>query len=91
MLKHIMLDSGDAALIVNGKIIMTADPAFDDTSVLEDVAEKLAEALNQPLQRIERPEPKDDEWNWDGVLEETEVGQAFGHTIASDENRPRGG
>jgi hypothetical protein len=82
MLKHIILSSGDVALVVNGQIIMTADPQFESTSAVEEVAEKLAAALEQPLQRIERPEPDDEEWNWDGVLEETEVGQAFGHIPA---------
>lgn len=78
MLQHILLSSGDAALAVNGKIVMTADPQFEDPADVESVAERLAEALDETLQRIERPTPNDAEWNWDGILEEIEVGQAFG-------------
>lgn len=84
MLKHIVLSSGDAALAVNGQIVMTSDPAFDRRGTVESVAEKLAAALEQPLQRIERPVPEDEEWTWDGVLEEIEVAQAFGHCPAGD-------
>lgn len=82
MLILIILSSGDAALVVNGQIIITADPQFDEPSVVEEVGEKLAAALEQPLQRIERPTPDAEDWNWDDVLEEVEVGQAFGHIPA---------
>lgn len=70
MLKHIILSSGDAALVVNDVLVMTTDPAFEDPSDLETVAEKLSEALEHPLQRIERQVPAMNDWSWDDVLEE---------------------
>lgn len=84
MLKHIILSSGDAALVVNDVVVMTADPAFENPSDLETVAEKLSEALKQPLQRIERQVPSADDWNWDDVLEEVRVDAAVtsGETAA---------
>lgn len=83
MLRHVILSSGDAALIVNGVVVMTADPAMDDPNHVEMVAEKLAEALDCTLQRIEReapgaPERGEEDWTWEGIAEEMAVAEAVG-------------
>lgn len=77
MLQHIILSTGDAALVVNNVMVMTADPAYEKPCHVESVAEKLSEALDIPLQRIERDVPTAEDWNWDGVLEETQIDAAF--------------
>lgn len=74
MLKHVILECGDAALIVNGHLVMTADPAFEKPSTVESVAEALAAALGQPLERIQLPAPTDEAWTWDGVLQALNAG-----------------
>ena len=82
MLKHVILSSGDAALIVNGIVVMSAEPGLDDPSHVEMVAEKLAEALGEPLQRIEREAPGEpnedaDDWTWEGIASDLAVEPAF--------------
>ena len=78
MLKLVLLDSGDAALIVNDLVVMTADPDFDKPAQVESVAERLSEALGVALLRIQRaapacPEGSEPDWTWDGLAEELAV------------------
>jgi len=64
---------GDVGLIVNDHVVMTAEPALDDTDHVEQVAENLAAALGEPLMRIERPEPEDEDWAWEGIAADLAV------------------
>ena len=50
------------------------------------VAEKLSEALQLPLQRIERDAPSAEDWFWDSVLEEAQIDAAFtgGESLATN-------
>lgn len=57
---------------------MSAEPGLDDPSHVEMVAEKLAEALSQPLQRIERQTPELEDWTWEGIVEGLSVEAVFG-------------
>lgn len=82
MLKHVILSNGDAALIVNDTVVMSAEPTMGDPSHVEMVAERLAEALSMPLQRIEReapgePEDGEENWTWEGIASDLAVEGAF--------------
>ncbi len=69
MIQYVFLPGGDCALIVNDLLVMTADPDFESTKLVESTAERLSEALDVALQRIAMPWPSDAEWNWDEILE----------------------
>ena len=60
-------------LIVNDHVVMTTEPALDDTDHVEQVAENLAAALGELLMWIERPEPEDEDWTWEGIAEDLAV------------------
>lgn len=49
MIKLFKLHTGEVCCVVNGHIIMAADPDFDEPSKVEEAAKKLAMALNLPL------------------------------------------
>lgn len=82
MLTLVKLSSGDAALIVNDMVVMSADPSLDDVSRVEMVAERLAEALELALQRLERKAPgnpgaDEDDWTWEGIASDLAVEAAL--------------
>lgn len=65
LLKHIILSTGEAAIVVNGVVVEVVEgvtPAY-----VEQVAEKLAEALVEPLQRVSLPAPADPDWTWEDI------------------------
>lgn len=77
MIRFVKMDSGDVALIVNDKVVMTADPSIDDPSLVESAAENLAGALDVALAVMEWQEPKADDWTWEGVAEEIAIDAAM--------------
>jgi L-fucose mutarotase/ribose pyranase (RbsD/FucU family) len=62
------LSSGDVGLVLDGKIVLTADPDFDSVEQVNEAANNLADILGVEIKttRINRPEK--DDWNWNDVL-----------------------
>lgn len=67
----IKLSTGDAGLVVNDHLIMTANPAFENPALVEDAAEKLAAATGVGLTVITAGPPQQEDWTWDDVLAQT--------------------
>lgn len=82
MIEHIILSNGDAALVVNDHLVMTAEAGLDFPDHVERVAENLATALDLPLSRVEWQEPYSEDWTWEGLLEEIQIARAADHTPA---------
>lgn len=69
-------NGSDEAVVLNGNIILTADPSTSDstadpsisdsTANIHTVSQNLAEALGTPIKYINHA--GEDEWSWDGVL-----------------------
>lgn len=69
MIELVNLSTGDAGLVVNGQMVLSMDPDFENPSIVQEAAEKLASALNVALVVINREPPPMDDWNWDDVLQ----------------------
>lgn len=67
-LQHIILNTGEEALVVNDAVVMTGNAGDDTAKLVESVAENLANACNGGLQRITRPAPSESDWSWEGVV-----------------------
>lgn len=65
----VKLTTGDVAIVVNGQMVLEADPSFESTSSVGEAAQRLATALDTPLVIIESAPPPMEDWNWDDVLE----------------------
>ncbi len=64
----INLTSGDSGLALNGKIVITADPQFESTSLVKQSAENLAAILGIELKTVDLDPPAKEDWNWGDVL-----------------------
>ena len=72
---HITSHGSDVCLLVNGKIIITADPQNNEpVSVVENTAINLASSLDCELQIIKVPGTSD--WTWDDVVKDVTAGYA---------------
>lgn len=74
MVNLIQMSCGDAALVVNGEVVMTADPQFEDPSILENGAERLSVALKVGLHRVALEVPEEEDWSWQEVVESLLIG-----------------
>jgi hypothetical protein len=84
-LELVKLSTGDRALVVNGGMVLSADPGFEDVTVVDEAAEKLARSLDGNLVVITTDPPSMDDWNWDDILET--LPSANGRTSADANNR----
>jgi hypothetical protein len=60
--------SGDAALVVRDRLILVGEPGALDADDVENAAERLAEALQEGLTRIEGDPPASDDWTWEDLI-----------------------
>ena len=67
-IQHIILNTGEVALVVNNMVVMNGDNSDDSAKLVETVAENLAQACYCALQRITKSAPTEGSWNWDGVV-----------------------
>lgn len=67
-LKLITLSSGDCGLVLNDRVIMTADPNFEPIDQVETAGFNLANALDCDISVISMITPPKDDWNWSDVL-----------------------
>ena len=64
----IALSSGDCGLVLNDRVIMTADPCFEPVDQVEAAGFNLANALACDISVINMKTPARDDWNWSDVL-----------------------
>lgn len=69
MIELVNLSTGDAGLVVNGQLVLSMDPDFENPSTVQEAAERLATALDVALVVINREPPPMSDWNWDDVLQ----------------------
>jgi len=67
-LKLITLSSGDCGLVLNDRVVMTADPNFEPIDQVETAGFNLANALACDISVINMQTPPKDDWNWSDVL-----------------------
>lgn len=68
---HITLSNGVEAFYLNGQFITDADPA-DGVPSLLPLARSIARASDCALNCYAVPEPEDEEWAWNDVVDEIE-------------------
>ena len=66
-LQLITTPTGEVALVVNNQIIIDGEAEDASAKLAEQTAERLAVALNEPLQVIQ-VEPTAADWTWDALL-----------------------
>ncbi|OAT14654.1 hypothetical protein M979_4340 [Buttiauxella noackiae ATCC 51607] len=64
----IQLDNGDEALYLHGECLVLADFHLRDDSVIA-TGERMAEVLGVPFTFLTLPEPENEEWCWNEVVE----------------------
>lgn len=64
----IQLDNGDEALYLHGECLALADFHLRDDSVIA-TGERMAEVLGVPFTFLTLPEPENEEWCWNEVVE----------------------
>lgn len=62
------LSSGDVGLVLDGKIVLTADPDFDSVDQVNEAASNLAGILGIALNTTSINRPEKEDWNWGDVL-----------------------
>ncbi|WP_036249883.1 hypothetical protein [Methylobacter sp. BBA5.1] len=67
-LKLITLSSGDCGLVLNDRVIMTADPNFEPVDQVQTAGFNLANAFACDISVISMLTPPKDDWNWSDVL-----------------------
>jgi len=67
-LKLITLSSGDCGLVLNDRVIMTADPQFEPVDQVETIGFNLANTLACDINIVKMQTPPKDDWNWSDVL-----------------------
>jgi hypothetical protein len=68
-LRLIKLRSGHAALLVNGHVVQTADPAFENPARVAETAKRLATALATNLEVTKMKAPTEEGWNWADICQ----------------------
>lgn len=66
-LQLIKTPTGEVALVVNSQLILDGEAEDDSAKLTEQTAERLAMALNEPLQAIQ-VEPTAADWTWDDLV-----------------------
>lgn len=67
---HVKLESGDEAVMVDGKMIYATDLTESDMVIsVANVARRLSEALGVPVRYVSMQVPSDSDWVWDDVAE----------------------
>lgn len=64
----VSLNTGDEALIINGRTVYYREPSDRGRSVAE-IAHNLVPALLVSVQEVAMPAPKLDDWTWDDVYD----------------------
>ncbi|MBF6650008.1 hypothetical protein [Methylobacter sp. BlB1] len=62
------LSSGDVGLVLDGKIVLTADPDFDSVDQVNEAASNLAGILGIALNTTSINRPEKEDWNWGDIL-----------------------
>ena len=60
--------SGDSGLVLNGKLVLSADPNFEPIGQIVQAANNLATILGIDLKIVNLNLPVQEDWNWDDVL-----------------------
>lgn len=60
--------TGDVALLLNGRIIVTADPQFETPLMVEEAGKNLADALKTELNTLYLDAELPEDWNWRHVI-----------------------